>query len=181
MRINIYPAPERCFSILPRLLRRGEVYLNTSPAPDKYFYIYLPDTSPAPEKPWKYLKTPLRRRRSIYTHFSGAGEVLIYTYLAPEKPGKPEKPEKYLYTLISTFPIFSSSSCLLARVLFVSRYFCIHAHYAIIAFQNVWQCAVVHISNYIFFLSNLCFQSREALILPLGHILVCTWSQFLQC
>ena len=52
-------------------------------------------TSSAPEKPEKYLKTPFRRRRSIYTHFSGAGEVLICTYLAPERP---EKPEKYLYT-----------------------------------------------------------------------------------
>jgi len=41
------------------------------------------------------LKTPFRRRRSIYTHFYGAGEVLIYTYLAPKRP---EKPEKYLYT-----------------------------------------------------------------------------------
>jgi len=28
----------------------------------------------------------------IYIHLSGAGEVLIYTYLAPEKP------DKYLYT-----------------------------------------------------------------------------------
>jgi len=44
------------------------------------------------------LKTPFRRRRSINTHFSGAGEVLIYTYLAPERPEKPEKPGKYLYT-----------------------------------------------------------------------------------
>jgi len=68
------------------------VYLNTSPAPDKY---YLSDTSPAPEKLVKYLKIPFRRRRSIYTHFSGAGEVLIYTYLVPERP---EKQEKYLYT-----------------------------------------------------------------------------------
>src|SRR6218665_3998220 len=74
----------------------GEVYLNISPAPEKY---YLSDTSPAPEKPGKYLKTPFPRRRSIYTHFSGAGEVLIYTYLAPERP---EKPEKYLYTPIMT-------------------------------------------------------------------------------
>ena len=35
---------------------------------------------------------PLRRLESIYTQLSGAGEVFIYTYLAPEKP------EKYLYT-----------------------------------------------------------------------------------
>src|SRR6218665_3468309 len=35
--------------------------------------------------PGKYLKAPFRRRRSIYTHFSGAGELLIYNYLAPEK------------------------------------------------------------------------------------------------
>src|SRR6218665_1381902 len=44
---------------------------------------------------WEVFKTPFRRRGSIYTHFSGAGEVLIYTCLAPERP---EKPEKYLYT-----------------------------------------------------------------------------------
>ena len=68
----------------------GEVYLNTSPALS--IYIYLSDTSPAPEKPGKYLKTPFRPRRSIYTHFSGAREVIIYTYLASERP------EKYLYT-----------------------------------------------------------------------------------
>ena len=68
------------------------MYLNTSPASKKY---YLSDISPALEKPGKYLKTPFRRRRSIYTHLSGAGEVLIYTYLAPERS---EKPEKYLYT-----------------------------------------------------------------------------------
>jgi len=33
---------------------------------------YLSDTSPAPEKPGKYLKTLFRRWGSIYTHFSGA-------------------------------------------------------------------------------------------------------------
>ena len=44
-----------------------------------------------------YLKTPFRPRKSIYTHFFGAGEVLICTYLAPERP---EKPENYLYTPI---------------------------------------------------------------------------------
>ena len=44
------------------------------------------------------LKIPFRRRSGIYTHISGAGEVLIYTYLAPERP---EKPEKYLYTSLS--------------------------------------------------------------------------------
>jgi len=38
-----------------------------------------------PEKPGEYLKTPFRCRRSIYTHFSGAGEVLIIsTSPAPE-------------------------------------------------------------------------------------------------
>src|SRR6218665_1848178 len=69
----------------------GEVYLNISPAPEKY---YLSDTSPAPEKPGKYLKTPFQRRRSIntlfrrrrsaYIHLFGtgeAGEVFIYTRL----------------------------------------------------------------------------------------------------
>jgi len=72
----------------------GKVFLNTfqaSPSPEKYqisiesareVFKY---TSPAPEKPGKYLITPFRRRRSIYTHFSGAGEVLMYTYLAPER------------------------------------------------------------------------------------------------
>ena len=77
----------------------GKVFLNTiqgfsdaGEVSDKYIYR---NTSPAPEKPRKYLKTPFRHRRSIYTHFSSAGEVLIYTYLAPERP---EKPEKYLYT-----------------------------------------------------------------------------------
>src|SRR6218665_4038444 len=71
---------------------RGEV------SDKKYFFgagKLFKYTSPAPGKPGMYLKTPFRRRRSIYTHFSGAGEVLIYTYLAPERP---EKPEKYLYT-----------------------------------------------------------------------------------
>src|SRR6218665_1684109 len=83
------------FKYFPDFSGAGEVYLDNSPAPEKYF---LYDTSPAPEEPGKYLKTPFRRRRSIYTHFSGAGEVLIYNYLAPERPEKPEKPEKYLYT-----------------------------------------------------------------------------------
>jgi len=54
------------------------VYLNISPAPEKY---YLFDTSLAPEKPGKHLKTPFRPRRSIYTHFSGAGEVSAYIHL----------------------------------------------------------------------------------------------------
>src|SRR6218665_2293960 len=86
----------------------GEVYLNISPAPEKY---YLSDTSSAPEKPGKYLKTPFRRRRSIYTHFSGAGEVLIYTHWAPERPEKPEKPEKYLYTPPICVHYPQSTSC----------------------------------------------------------------------
>ena len=75
----------------------GEVYLNSSPPPEKYLHIY---TSPAPKKFGNYLETPFRRRSSIYTHFSDAEEVFIYTYLASEKP------EKYLYTphLSNTFP-----------------------------------------------------------------------------
>jgi len=63
--INTSPAPERCVQILPRLLRRRRSIS---------IYIYLSDTSQAPEKPGKYLKTP---------------------YLAPERQ---EMPEKYLYT-----------------------------------------------------------------------------------
>jgi len=53
------------------------VYLNNYPAPEKYF---LSDTSPAPEKPGKYLK-----------HLSGAAEVFIHTFPALEK---------CLYTLV---------------------------------------------------------------------------------
>src|SRR6218665_2513397 len=54
--------------------------------PEKYFYIIL----------YTYL-IPLRRRRILEStyidlHRSGAGEVFVYNYLAPEKL------EKYLYT-----------------------------------------------------------------------------------
>ena len=75
----------------------GKVFFNTSqasPAPERY---QISNTSRALEK---YLDTLLRAGeawevfennipRSNYTHFSGAGELLICTYLAPEK---------YLYT-----------------------------------------------------------------------------------
>src|SRR6218665_1285588 len=45
---------------------------------------------------WKVFKNTFPApKKYIYTHFSGSGEVLIYTYLAPERL---EKPEKYLYT-----------------------------------------------------------------------------------
>src|SRR6218665_2451895 len=76
--INTSPAPERCFfntfqaspvSERYQINKYIEILLRAGPA-FKY-------TSPAPEKSGKYLKTPFRRRRSIYTHFSGAGEVLI--------------------------------------------------------------------------------------------------------
>jgi len=83
----------KVFKYFPGISGAGEVYLNISPAPEKY---NLSDTSPAPEKPGTYFKTPFRLRRSIYTHFSGAGEVLIYIYLAPERP------EKYLYTPVKS-------------------------------------------------------------------------------
>src|SRR6218665_2539941 len=63
--------------------------------------MYLSDTSPGPEKPGKYLYTPFRHRRSIYTHFSGFGELCIYTYL--------EKPENYLYTPLLDHSNFSPS------------------------------------------------------------------------
>jgi len=75
------------------------VFLNTSQAPERYQISIIEVllrveevfkyTSPAPEKPGKYIETPHRRQRSIYTHLSGAGEVLIRTYLAPERPEKP--------------------------------------------------------------------------------------------
>src|SRR6218665_3043796 len=91
--ISTSPAPEKCiFKYFSGCFSgAGKVYLNISLAPEKHF---LSDISPAPEKPGTYLKTPFRRRISIYT-LSGAGEVLIYTHLAPERH---EKPEKYLYT-----------------------------------------------------------------------------------
>jgi len=68
----------------------GEVYLNTSPASEKYFYIYtyliplwhrrslesICISFPAPKK---YLYTLLRCRRSVYIHLYGAGEVFKYT------------------------------------------------------------------------------------------------------
>src|SRR6218665_1165960 len=83
----------------------GKMFLNTSqasPAPERYqisIYRYR-NASPAPEKPGKYLETPFQCRRSIYTHFSGTREVLIYTYLAPEN---------YLYTPVSFDPILTRS------------------------------------------------------------------------
>ena len=102
----------------------GEVYLNTSPALS--IYIYLSDSSPAPKKPGKYLKTPFRRRRSISTHFSGAGEALrpIYTYLAPERS---EKPEKYLYTLTCTA---------VGKVQVAQLRFRVHLEYIMFSFCN---------------------------------------------
>jgi len=66
--INTSPALEGVFKYFPGFSGAGKVYLNNSPALETYF---LSDTSPAPDKPGKYLKTPFRRRRSIYTHFSG--------------------------------------------------------------------------------------------------------------
>src|SRR6218665_4193590 len=92
--INTSPAPEKCVKILFR--RRNRVYkyfLGLSGAGEVFIYTHLSDTSPAPEKPGRSLGLyiPFRRRRSIFTHFSGAGEVFIYTSVAPEKP------DKYLY------------------------------------------------------------------------------------
>ena len=61
-------SPKDVFKYFPGFSDATEVYLNTSPAPEKYFYIY------------NYL-IPLRCRRSlesIYIHLSGAGDVFIY-------------------------------------------------------------------------------------------------------
>jgi len=77
------------FKYFPDLSRAGEVYLNTSPASEKYFYIYytyLIYLSGAGEA-WEVFKTPFRRRRSTYIHLPAtgeagkAGEVFIYTRL----------------------------------------------------------------------------------------------------
>ena len=77
----------------------GKVSLNTSeasPAPERYqISIYIETLLRRRRSLGSILKTPFRGRISIHTH----GEVLIYTYLAPERP---EKPEKYLYTANST-------------------------------------------------------------------------------
>ena len=81
----------------------GEVHLNTSPAPQKYFYIYLSDTSPAPKKPGKYLYTPFQRLRIIiYTHFSGAAE----------------KPEEYLYTPVSGLRFYNQNDKTFVAIIF---------------------------------------------------------------
>src|SRR6218665_4137811 len=85
MCMNTSPAPERCFQILPRLIRRRRsVFEYFSGAGEVFVYIYLSDTSPAPEKPGKYFKIPLNT--------SLASEKYLYT-LFPA-------PEKCLYALI---------------------------------------------------------------------------------
>ena len=71
MCINTSLGRKGVFKYIPGFSGAGEVYLNISLAPDKY---NLYDTSPAPEKPGKYLKTPFR-----------PGEVFIHTFMAPEK------------------------------------------------------------------------------------------------
>src|SRR6218665_233787 len=97
-------------SVYKYFSRAGKVFLNTSHADfsgaeevsDKHYieilfrpgevfkYMHFSDAGEA----WE-VKTSFRRRRSIYAHIFRAGEVLIYTYFAPVRPGKPEK---YLYT-----------------------------------------------------------------------------------
>ena len=108
-------APKNCVKIHVRFRRRkgvlkyfpvfsgaGEVYLNISPAPEKY---YLSDTSPAPEKPGKYLKTHFRRRRSAYIHLFGAGEA--------EEAGEAGEVFIYMYTPNSSV----SSNAILTKLL----------------------------------------------------------------
>jgi len=73
------------------------LFVMTNRSGKVFLYTYLSDTSPAPDKPGKFLYTPFWRKRSIYAHLSGAGEVFIYTYLVPEK---------YLYTP-NVFMLFS--------------------------------------------------------------------------
>ena len=55
--INAPPAPERYFYIFLRLLRRRRSvfkYFSGAEEVFLYIYMYLPDTSTAPEKPGKY-------------------------------------------------------------------------------------------------------------------------------
>jgi len=47
--------------------------------------------SPAPQKPWKYLKTPFPRRRSIYTPFRRRRSAYNTLIMAPARPEKLEK------------------------------------------------------------------------------------------
>ena len=88
--IRVYktsPAPEKCVKILLRCQKRvckyflgfsgaREVYPNTSPAPEKHFYIYIIYLIPL--KHWRSLE-------SIYIHLSSTEEVFIHTSPAPEK------------------------------------------------------------------------------------------------
>jgi len=72
------------------------------------------------EKTGKYLKTPFLSRKSIYTHFPGAGEVFIYTYLESDIP------EKYLYTPFLSDPVGPMHvKCKLTQSMFVLFFFSI--------------------------------------------------------
>ena len=51
-----------------------------------------------PGEAWKVFKNTFQAPEKYLYTLSGAGEVFIYTYLAPERP---EKPEKYLYTPVA--------------------------------------------------------------------------------
>jgi len=54
------------------------------------------NTSPAPEKPGKYLKRLFRRQRSIYTHFPAPDKCLYYT-LTWRRRGRRSQRSIYLH------------------------------------------------------------------------------------
>src|SRR6218665_1677431 len=73
--INTSPRRKGVYKYFPGFSGAGEVS-------DKYIYRNT-CTSPPPEKPRKYLHTPIRRWRSIFTHFSVAGGVFrAYIHLS---------------------------------------------------------------------------------------------------
>ena len=77
------------FKYFPGFSGAGEMYLNTYPASEKYFYIYILFwyLSSAGEA-WEVFKTPFRRQRSIYIHPASVTIVSVYLsyYLAEVNP-----------------------------------------------------------------------------------------------
>ena len=111
MYINTSPASPvlgKC-SLFKQFFGAGKMCINTSPAPERCLQIHV-------------LPRLLRRRRSVFKYFSGAGEMFLYIYTYLIIPIRRRKslgsikkhlsgagevfkhtfpaPEKYLYTLI---------------------------------------------------------------------------------
>jgi len=68
-------------------------------------YLSAADTSPAPEKSGKYLKTPFRpRRRLVFIHTFPAPEECLYTLIWRRRAGEAEK--VFIYTHCYQFNFF---------------------------------------------------------------------------